>query len=100
MGLRKTLLDIKTRDLKNAHKIMKALTILGISENDLLEIKNIPEMKKELEELRQFKESVIRENRNEISNSKKEKVMTMEDLVEVFGGKVEEFNPNGKGNKE
>lgn len=98
MELRKKLLDIKTSELRKARKIMKALSILGISECDLLEIKNIPEMKKEIIELRTFKESVLRENRNEISASKKDSVMTMQEMMEAYAGKVEEFNPNGKGN--
>lgn len=99
MGLRKKLLDIKPSDLKNAHKIMSALAILGISEEDLLKIKNIPEMEKEIAELREFKQNIIREAKNEAAASKNDKTMTMEDIVEAFGGKVEEFDPDGKGNK-
>lgn len=98
MGLRKNILDIKTSELQKARKIMKALSILGISECDLLEIKNIPQIKNEILDLRKFKENVLRENRNEISASKKSSVMTMQEMMEAYAGKVEEFNPNGKGN--
>ena len=92
MGLRKKLLDIKPSDLKNAHKIMSALAILGISEEDLLKIKNIPEMEKEIAELKEFKQNVIREAKNEAA-SNNNKSLNMKELAEVFGGKVEEFDP-------
>lgn len=98
MGLGKKLLDIRPSDLKNAHKIMSALSILGISEEDLLKIKNIPEMEKEIAELREFKQNVIREAKNETA-SNNSKSLNMKELAEVFGGKVEEFDPYGKGNK-
>ena len=95
MGLRKKLLDIKTSDLKNAHKIMSALAILGISEEELLEIKNIPLMKQELAELREFKSQVLRTMNNEASVARQDS-FSIGKMMEAFTEEVEEFNPNGK----
>lgn len=97
MGLGKQLLEIEPRDIKKARKIMEALLVLGISENDLLEIKSLPAIKKELAELQSYVANVQLANRNNKQNELDElDSFSIKKAIEAYTGSVEEFNPNGK----
>ena len=52
--------DIDIKKMKSAKGVMAVLELLGISEDDLILLKQIPAMRKELEELREFKEKTER----------------------------------------
>lgn len=82
-------------ELFKAKKIMKALEILGISEDDLLLIKEIPTMMAELNELKQFKEDSIRTARNE-NIAEQDLFPTIKQMKKMYTQPIEEFNPNGK----
>ena len=95
MGLGKKVLNITPRELKDAQRIIKSLEIIGISEDDLLELKNIPAMKQELTELREFKSQVLRTANNEAGSANQDK-FSIKKMMEAFTEEVEEFNPDGK----
>ncbi len=94
MGPRK-ILNIKMTELFKAKKIMKALEILGISEDDLLLIKEIPTILAELNELKHFKEDCIRTARN-TNAAEQNQFPTIEQMKKMFTQPIEEFDPNGK----
>lgn len=82
--------DIDLKKLKYAKGAVALLELLGIDEEDLLLLKEIPAMKQELAELREFKKEVIRtiETKN---NS------TAKPLAEISKGylkPIKEFNPH------
>ena len=81
--------DLNPEKLSKAQGVLELFECMGITEDMLDEIKNLPQMKKELAELREFRARVI----DSQNISSQEKI-----IKNVFGGKVEEFNPDGKGN--
>lgn len=95
MGLGKKVLNITPRELKDAQRIIKSLEIIGITEDDLLEVKKIPAMKQELAELREFKSQILRIVNNEASSSSQDK-FSIKKMMEAFTKEVEEFDPDGK----
>lgn len=93
MGIAMRIKDIDAKKLKKAQGFLFCMEILGISEEDLLALKEIPAMKAELEELRSFKEEIVRERKAGAENVGKK---TIEQTIkEGFGKSVEEFNPYG-----
>lgn len=83
---------ITTRDLKNAKKILGCMEIIGVTQEELQLIKEIPNMQKAITELLAFKESVIKQNTQEYNatNSK-----NYADMIKDFK-EVEEFNIYGR----
>lgn len=86
--------DIDAKKLKRAQGFLEALELLELTEEDLLMLKRIPDMMKELAELREFKESVMLAQRNSASAEQSRKLN--EYIIQGFGGKVEEFDPYGR----
>ncbi len=86
--------DIDPKKLKEAKAFLSAMELLGITEEDLLAMKEIPAMKAELSELREFKEDVVRERRAGAEGAGKKTIE--QQIKEGFGKPVEEFNPYGK----
>lgn len=86
--------DIDPRKIKEAKPVMAALELLGLDESDLLLLKEIPQMKAELAELRLFRESQIRAMRAE-GQSRAEKPLSQQ-MSEMFSQKTEEFYPDGR----
>lgn len=83
---------ITARDLKNAKKILGCMEIIGVTQEELQLIKEIPNMQKAITELLAFKESVIKQNTQEYNatNSK-----NYADMIKDFK-EVEEFNIYGR----
>lgn len=116
-----SLKDINPKQLKLAKQLLAVFEVMGIDEVDLTEVANlhqinfkiecivkplnekidklnekIKEQSEQIAELQEFKDSVIRVQKNETS-AKTEKKDTFADILRKnFDGKVEEFNPNGK----
>lgn len=86
--------DIDVKKIKEAKGVLAILELLGLTEDDLLLLKEIPAIKEELAELREFKESVIRVQRAESAGKVTKSVQ--DQIRDAFKSKVEEFNPNGK----
>ena len=83
--------DIDPKKLKKAQGVLAFLELLGITEEDLLKIKDIPAMEAELAELREFKTSVSRTIDTRVSNTQKP---TTQALQEAFNQEIKEFNPH------
>lgn len=83
--------DIDPKKLKHAKGAIALLELLGITEEDLVLLKDIPAMKTELEELRTFKTEVLRTISTQSSNTKK----PLADVIQgVYGQPTKEFNPH------
>ena len=87
--------DINIKNLKYAQGVMEVLELLGITEDDLLLLKEIPAMKAELEELRDFKERVIRTI--DTKNASKDVKPASKVVSDVYGTPTKEFNPHYEG---
>ncbi len=83
--------DIDPKKLKKAQGAIALLELLGITEEDLLKIKDIPAMEQELADLREFKTSVIRTLDTKTASNKKP---TTEALKDAFNQEIKEFNPH------
>lgn len=94
MGLR-NILGIKKKELANAQRILKALKLLDISEEDILKIKDIPQMQNELLELRQFKEDTLKTLRN-TTEAGKSNYPSYKELKKEYDKEIVEFNPDAK----
>ena len=94
MALTMRIRDIDAKKLKKAQGFLFCMEILGIAEEDLLLLKEIPAMKAELAELRQFKEDAMKEKANALASVDKKSVAQA--IKEQFGKGVEEFNPYGR----
>lgn len=70
-------IDISPKDLKSANKILKALDILGISQHDLLRMKEIIDenkvLKDRVEALEKWQQQTIREENERLNSFKKDK---------------------------
>ncbi len=86
------IIDIDVKKMKNAKGVMAVLELLGISEDDLLLLKEIPAMKAELAELREFKEKTLRTLEVKADNSSKKPVGQV--VKDVYGKPSKEFNPH------
>lgn len=84
--------DLDIEKVKMAKEVMAILEVLGIDEDDLLLLKEMPAMKAELEELRQFKADVIRTL--EVKNANNDVKSASEIVKRVYKGEVKEFNPH------
>lgn len=83
---------ITPRELKNAKKILGCMEIIGVTQEELQLIKEIPNMQKAISELLAFKESVIKQNVQEYNQQNSQNYA---DLVKDFK-EVEEFNIYGR----
>jgi hypothetical protein len=97
--VRQPLREIDVKKLKMAKEVLSFLEVLGIKEEDLDNLVNIPSLvskieslEKRIEELEEFKTAVIRTSKNEIKGEKSVSEM----IKEAFKGGVEEFNPYGR----
>ena len=59
--------DIDIKKLKQAKAVLAVLELLGLTENDLLLLKDVPAMQARIIELEEFKEQVMRAQRMENS---------------------------------
>lgn len=84
--------DIDIKKMKSAKGVMAVLELLGISEDDLLLLKEIPAMRKELEELREFKEKTERTIEVKAENIGKKSVAQA--IKDVYNKPSKEFNPH------
>ena len=84
--------DIDIKKLKSAKGVMAVFELLGITEDDLLLIKDIPQMRKELEELRDFKAKTERTLENKAENVGKKALS--ESISDVFKKPSKEFRPH------
>lgn len=94
MGLKK-LLDIKPKEFRETRKVLRALSVLGLTQEDLMVIKEIPQMKSKIAELEEFKRQVTRtaaEDENKAMNP----FATLKELGEVFGTPTREYDPDAK----
>ena len=84
--------EIDVKKLKSAKGVMAVLELLGLSEEDLLLLKEIPAMKAEIKELREFKEKTLRtiDNKNENAGGKP----IGQAIKDVYGKPSKEFNPH------
>ena len=91
------LIDISPKELKKAQKIFNALYLLGISQQDLLNIKSfkieIDELKNKINELEDWKYTKIREENERIKSYQKDKDIEIQKYINDTGV---EFNPYGK----
>ena len=94
MGL-KGITKITNREFKNAKRIINALCVLGITEEDLLKIKQIRELEKEIQELREFKQTILVTQENKSKAQKEGARSITDEIKEMFAAKVEEYDPNG-----
>lgn len=86
--------DIKGRDIRDAKRIMAVLRLLGLDEDDLLLLKEIPAMRAEIDSLKESNESL----RKALSSaeSKAGRKTLAEQMSEMYAQGVEEFNPDGR----
>lgn len=90
--VRKSIKEIDVKKLKKAKGVMAVLELLDISEDDLLLLKEIPAIKQELEELRDFKAKATRTLEGKAENSGKKSVGEV--VKSVYKGEQKEFNPH------
>lgn len=83
---------ITPKALKNAQKILGCMEIIGVSQEELQLIKNIPTMQKQIEELLEFKNSINRQATETFSSNQNKNYA---DLVKTFK-ETEEFTPYGR----
>ena len=84
--------EIDVKKIKQAQGVMAVFELLGITEEDLVLLKEIPTMKAELEELREFKTQVL----NTITNKNEAKKSASEVIMQAYGKPPKEFNPYAK----
>ena len=86
--------DIRGRDIKDAKRIMAVLRLLGLDEDDLLLLKDIPAMRAEIDSLKESNESL----RKALSaaDGKSGKKTLAEQMSEMYAQGVEEFRPDGR----
>lgn len=84
--------DIDLKKLKSAKGVMAVLELLGIAEEDLLLLKDIPAMKTELEELREFKAKTERTLETKATSTGTKSVAKT--ISDVYGKTSKEFNPH------
>lgn len=84
--------DIDLKKLKSAKGVMAVLELLGIAEEDLLLLKDIPAMKAELEELREFKAKTERTLDTKATNTGSKPIAKV--ISDVYGKPSKEFNPH------
>lgn len=86
--------EIDIRKVRQAKKVMAALELLGITEEDLLAIKAIPQMRAELDELREFRDRAQRTEANE-AKARQDGAKSINDAIrEAFKQGTEEFRPD------
>lgn len=97
--VRQPLREIDVRKLKKAKEVLAFLEVLGIQEKDLDNLVDLPALlerinvlEKRVEELEEFKTTVIRTSKNEVKGEKS----VGEVMKEAFSKGVEEFNPYGR----
>lgn len=83
---------ITPKALKNAQKILGCMEIIGVTQEELQLIKEIPTMQKEIAELLEFKNSINRQATETFSASQNKNYA---DLVKTFK-ETEEFTPYGR----
>ena len=93
--VKKGIKEIDIKALKQAKGFMAVLDLLGLTEEDLLLLKDIKDMKAELVELRAFRDEVNRYLRNTTKGGT-ESIISVQEAVKSFAGGVEEFRPNGR----
>lgn len=84
--------EIDPKLLKSAKGVMAVLELLGITEDDLSLIRDIPGIKAELEELRTFKIKTERTLNNKIENGDVKPIG--QTIKDVYGKQSKEFNPH------
>ena len=84
--------DIDIKKMKSAKGVMAVLELLGISEDDLLLLKEIPAMREELKELREFKEKTERTIEVKAENIGKKSVAQA--IKDVYNKPSKEFKPH------
>lgn len=82
--------DINPWKIRQAKGVMAVLELLGITEEDLLLLKEIPAIKKELEELREFKDKTLRT----IENKSEDNKAVGKVVKDVYNTQTKEFNPH------
>ncbi len=87
--------DISQKGLKMAKGVMATLELLGLDEDDLLLLKEIPAMREEIASLKEQCSKLRKEVSGEQSKAARGKTPA-EQLTEMFSEPVEEFNPYGK----
>lgn len=86
--------DISPKGLKAAKAVMAVLELLGLDEDDLMALKEIPTMKAEIDGLKKENES-LRKAVLASQDPYREKSVSQQ-LTELFAGKTEEFRPDGR----
>ena len=84
--------DIEIKKMKSAKGVMAVLELLGISEDDLLLLKEIPARREELKELREFKEKT--ERTIEVKSENIGKKSVAQAIKDVNNKPSKEFNPH------
>ena len=84
--------DLDLEQVKMAKEVIAVLAVLGIDEDDLLLLKEIPAMKQELAELRQFKADVTHTLDTRANNV--DAKPAGEVVKKVYKSEVKEFNPH------
>lgn len=84
--------ELDIEKVKMAKDVMAVLEVLGIDEDDLLLLKEIPAVLAELKELRQFKVDVTRTL--EVKNGNTDVKSAGEVVKKVYKGDIKEFNPH------
>ena len=88
--------DIDPKKLKNAQGAIALLELLGITEEDLLLIKEITSLRQELADMKQeyddFKKSVIRTLEVRADSNKPKSVSEI--VKQVYNTPTKEFNPH------
>lgn len=91
--------NIDPRKLKKAKKLFALLELIGITEKDFELLGDIPQLKKDIAEFKEWKEEQIRVQRNEANNVDGKIGKIQEALKrQAFNKKVEEFDFNGERN--
>lgn len=83
---------ITPKALKNAQKILGCMEIIGVTQEELQLIKEIPTMQREIAELLEFKNSINRQATETFSANQNKNYA---DLVKTFK-ETEEFTPYGR----
>lgn len=84
--------EINPKLLKSAKGVMAVLELLGLTEDDLLLLKEIPSMQEELKELREFKSKTERTLNNKVENANVKPIAQA--VKDVYGKPSKEFNPH------
>lgn len=86
--------DISPKGLRAAKGVMATLELLGLDEDDLLLLKEIPAMRGEIEALKEENEA-LKKAVMAAQEPRKEKTLAQQ-MSEMFAGKTEEFRPDGR----